>query len=313
MAQIVKLAAPLAGLINRARLGFPRHYFHGSGGIGDDLMCTTVFHELKKRDPRRLAFATYHPALFSNNPDVDKVLWHPRPRLNLWLCEGLPFVRLGYAQYDPVRDADEPLSEHVLTKLCRLAGIAGPVDLLPYLYLTREEFVAGKLAEKQVVMQSSGLGAPYPMLNKEWYPHRFQEVCSRLCRNFTVAQIGSANDPALEGAIDLRGKTTLRQSAAILANSLAFIGLEGFLMHLARAVDCRAVIVYCGRLKPTQIGYIANKNLYSPVACAPCWLRNTCDYNHKCMDMISVEQVVAAAAEQISRHGAPLEIERVEI
>jgi ADP-heptose:LPS heptosyltransferase len=311
--EIAKLAAPLAALFNRARLGFPRHYFHCSGGIGDDLMGTTVFHELKKRDPRGLALATQHPALFSNNPDVDKVLWHPRPRLNRWLREGLPFVRLGYAEYDPAHDADVPPPEHILAATCRLAGITGPVELRPYLFLTREELAAGRLADKQVAMQSSGLAAAHAMRNKEWYPHRFQEVCSVLDRDFSVIQLGSADDPKLEGATDLRGKTTLRESASILANSVVFVGLVGFLMHLARAVDCRAVIVYGGRENPTQTGYSANKNLYSPVACAPCWLRNTCDYNRKCMDMIAVEQVVAAAVEQISRHGAPLEVETAEI
>ena len=94
-----------------------------------------------------------------------------------------------------------------------------------------------------------------------------------------------------------------------MANSLVFIGLEGFLMHLARAVNCRSVIIYGGRIKPSQIGYVANKNLYSPVECSPCWLRNPCDHNRKCMDMITVEQVIVASAEQIGKFGAPLEFQ----
>jgi ADP-heptose:LPS heptosyltransferase len=301
--------APLLGLINRARLGFPRHYFQGTGGIGDDLMCTTVFRELKKRRASRIAVATQHPGLFQNNPDVDKILFHPRPRLNRWLREGLPLIRLGYAAYDPVRDADEPLTEHVLIKLCRLAGLTGQVELRPYLFLTERELAAGRHAENQVVVQSSGLGAPYPMRNKEWYPARFQDVCSRLGADVQVIQIGSAQDPKLEGALDLRGRTSLRESAAILARSRVFIGLEGFLMHLARAVDCRSVIIYGGRLKPSQIGYVANQNLYNPVECAPCWLRNPCDFNRKCMDQITVELVVAAVREEATKPRSPLEVE----
>lgn len=301
--------APLHGWFNRARLGFPRHYFQGTGGIGDDLMCTTVFRELKQRHSGRIAMVTQHPGLFRGNPDVAKILFHPRPRLNRWLRAGLPLVRLGYAAYDPVRDADEPLTEHVLIKLCRLAGLTGRVDLRPYFFLTERELAAGQRAETQVVLQTSGLGAPYPMRNKEWYPARFQEVCRRLGADVQVIQIGSAQDPGLEGALDLRGRTSLRESAAILARSRAFIGLEGFLMHLARAVDCRSVILYGGRLKPSQIGYVANQNLYSPVPCAPCWQRNACGYDHQCMDIITVEQVLAATAAQIGRHGTALEVE----
>ena len=44
---------------------------------------------------------------------------------------------------------------------------------------------------------------------------RFQEVCSALSAHHTVVQIGSRKDPRLEGARDLRGQTTLRESAAI--------------------------------------------------------------------------------------------------
>jgi len=310
---IRKAGAPFAGVFNRIRLGLPPRYFQGTGGIGDDLMCSTVFRELKKRSQSRIAMSTRHPGLFQKNTDLDHVIYHARPRLDYWLRAGLPFLRLGYAAYNPLTDGDEPLTEHVLIKLCRLGGIKGPVELRPYLYLTPEEFTAGRIAADQVVMQSSGLGAPYPMRNKEWYPQRFQEVCSELRRDVPVVQIGAAADPKLEGAIDLRGKTTLRQSAAILANSLVFVGLEGFLMHLARAVDCRSVIIYGGRIKPSQIGYVANKNLYTQARCAPCWLRNPCEFDRKCMDMITVPQVIAATAEQISKYGTLLEVQTANI
>lgn len=304
-----QVLSPVAGVYNRVRLGFPSHYFQGTGGIGDDLMCSTVFRELKKRGKGRISMVTRHPGLFQRNSDVDHVLHHPQPRMEYWLSAGLPFTRLAYAAYDPTTDRDEAPSEHALIKICRLAGIGGPVELRPYLFLNQEEFAAGKIAEDQVVIQSSGLSAAHPMRNKEWYPQRFQEVCSELRKDVQVIQLGSADDPKLEGAIDKRGKTTLRESAAILANSLVYIGLVGFLMHLARAVDCRSVIVYGGREKPTQTGYVANKNLYSQVRCAPCWLRNPCDFDRKCMDMITSKQVIAATAEQISKYGTLLELQ----
>ena len=74
----------------------------------------------------------------------------------------------------------------------------------------------------------------------------------------------------------------------------AFVGLVGFLMHLARAVDCPAVIVYGGREHPDQSGYGANRNLFSRVPCAPCWRWNSCDYNRRCMDEITAKQVATA-------------------
>ena len=40
---VQKIVSPFAGVINRGRLGFPRYFFEGAGGIGDDLMCTAWF------------------------------------------------------------------------------------------------------------------------------------------------------------------------------------------------------------------------------------------------------------------------------
>lgn len=308
-----RIISPIAGMVNRLRLGFPGHYYQGTGLPGDDLMCSAVFRELKKRGVRSMVAATPHRALFQNNPDVDKIIGHANPRLNHWLRLGLPLTPLTYTSYNPLTDADQPPDEHILIKMCRRAGLTGKVELRPYLFLKEAEFAAGKIAENQVVVQSSGLASANAMRNKEWYPQRFQEVCTELRSDLPVVQLGAASDPKLEGAIDLRGKTDFRQAAAVLANSLAFVGLVGFLMHLARAVDCRSVIVYGGREKPAQSGYVANKNLYTQVRCAPCWLRNPCDFDRKCMDVITSAQVVAATAEQIGRYGTLLEVQTAQL
>ena len=304
-----RLVSPFVGVVNRVRHGFPSRFFQGAGRIGDDLMCTTVFRELRKRSKRSLAVATRNPGLFEKNPDVEKIIVLTDTRLNRWGRAGLPIKTLAHSGYDASRDMDLPPDEHILIRMCRLAGISGPVELRPYIFLTPAELAAGRLAENQVAVQSTGLASPLAMLNREWYPQRFQELCAQLRSDVRVVQVGSASDMKLEGAIDLRGKTSLRQTAAVLANSLVFIGLVGFVMRLARAVDCRSVIIYGGREKPAITGYVANKNLYGQVRCAPCWLRNPCEFNRKCMDMITVDQVIAATADQISRYGTLLEVQ----
>ncbi len=304
-----RLVSPFAGVINRARLGFPRRFFQGTGCIGDDLMCSTVFRELRKRGKRGIVIATRSPGLFEKSPDVDRILRQTNAGCNHWGRAGLPLKVLAHSGHDDDRDADVPPDEHVLLRLCRLARVTGPVELRPYIFLTPAELAAGRLAENQVAMQSTGLAAPFALRNREWYPQRFQELCAQLRSDVRVVQLGSPGDMKLEGAIDLRGKTSLRQTAAILANSLVFIGLVGFVMHLARAVDCRSVIIYGGREQPAITGYVANQNLYQQVRCAPCWRRNACDFNRKCMNMITVDQVIVATAGQISRYGTPLEVQ----
>lgn len=304
-----RFVSPVAGFVNGLRHGFPSRFFQGAGRIGDDLMCTTVCRELRKRSKRTLAIVTANPSLFEKNPDLEKIIPRTDSRLNRWGRAGLPVLQLNHTGYDAAQDLDLPPDEHVLIRLCRLAGLTGLIELRPYLFLTPAELAAGKMAENQVAIQSTGLAAPFALRNREWFPERFQELCAQLRSDVRVVQIGSSSDTKLEGAVDLRGKTSLRQTAAVLANSLVFIGLSGFTMHLARAVDCRSVIIYGGRERPAITGYVANKNLYQQVRCAPCWLRNTCEFNHKCMEMITVDHVIAAAAEQISRSGTLLEVQ----
>jgi len=301
---VIKVAPNRLAHFNNARLGFPRRVFHGGGGIGDDLLCTTVFHELKNRGNERIAVRTFYPDLFQNNPDVDIVIRKKIPILASLTVHGLNLFQLTY---------HVPLKEHFLAGMCRDAGISGEVGLRPYIFLRPVELAAGRLFDRQIVIQSAGFGSKHPMKNKEWFPERFQKVADQLQGNASLIQVGSPLDPPLKGALDLRGKTSLREAAAILANSLIFVGQVGFLMHLARAADCRSVIVYGGRETPDKTGYIANKNLVGATPCSPCWEENKCDYDRECMKMISIEAVVNAAIEQIGRHGSPLETQMVHL
>src|SRR5262249_40944014 len=161
-------------------------------------------------------------------------------------------------------------------ELCASAGISGIVSVRPYLSLSEMEKAYGAWARQHVVIQSSGLAARRPMLNKQWYPERFQSVVDLLRGEYKFVQLGSVMDPPLQHVKDLRGATSIRESAAILHHARLYIGTVGFLMHLARAVDCPSVIVYGGREAPWQSGYKCNKNLYNAVACAPCWRWNNC-------------------------------------
>ncbi len=197
--------------------------------------------------------------------------------------------------------------------MCDLVGVRGEVELRPYLNLTAAERSDGALIERQVAIQSSNAGGRWPAITKQWYPDRFQAVIDHLKGEFNFVQLGSSHDPSLAGALDLRDKTSPRQSAAVLANSLLFVGLEGFLMHLARSVETRSVIIYGGRVLPAEIGYSGNANLYVPLPCSPCWKYNSCEYDRECMKRVSVEEVVTALRHQAARVGEPLAVDKAVI
>ncbi len=194
----------------------------------------------------------------------------------------------------------------IIARMCKVSGLAGPIDLRPYVHLTDAEKAAGRVAGRQVAIVSAGLSAKYSMGNKQWYPERFQAVVDALKDRFDFVQLGAPSYPALDGVLDLRGRTTLRESAAVLQQSLLHISHVGMTMHLARAVDCRSVILYGGREHPYQTGYVANENLYTPLPCAPCWKMNSCDFDRECMRRISAGMVSEAVLRQSERCGTPL-------
>jgi hypothetical protein len=307
-------AAPSAASF-LARHGRPDRFINAVGaGIGDDLLCTAMFRELCLRGERNFWVTSKHPELYRGNGDVPVVV-PPLERYDAVVrLLGTKVVYPWYTSYHPAYDRDDPMPEqHLISVMCQKAGITGTITLRPYLALSEREAEAGRRAGRQVAIQSSGLDAKHGMRNKNWSLEKYQGVVTALKDRYDFVQVGSANDPPLDGALDLRGQTTLRETAAVLAGSLAFVGQVGFLMHLARAVDCRSVIVYGGRETPAQSGYPCNENLYSPVHCSPCWRLNSCPYDRMCLQMIDVPEVVAALDVQVGRYGTPLECDTATI
>jgi hypothetical protein len=291
------------------RRGWPRHLVHFYGLTpGDDLMCTAVLREMRRRGRQGVWMMTRFPDLFERNHDADAVVPFDEryERMVSWLGGRRWHAR--YDERDPVADRSTQPEHHIIALMCQACGIAGRVTLRPYLSLSDEERAAGRLAPRQIALHSSGLSAQSAMRNKEWFADRFQGVVDALRREYTFVQLGAPSDPPLNGCIDLRGRTTMRQSAAILANSVLVLAQVGFLMHLARAVDRPAVIIYGGREMPWQSGYSCNVNLWTPLSCAPCWRWSACDnpIERECMRRIAIDDVVAAVRECAEHADEPL-------
>ncbi|HEV7956679.1 MAG TPA: glycosyltransferase family 9 protein [Marisediminicola sp.] len=289
------------------RYGLPDVFVYFLGGIGDDLLLTVMFRELRLRHRPKLWAMSWYPDVFRHNHDVDLVV-PQRPRYERLMKRlKVKIVTPWYSNYHPAYDRDDPYPEqHIISIMCQKAGILGSITLKPYLSLQESERKGGQLVRRQVAIQSGGLTARHAMTNKNWFAERYQSLVSTLSHKYDFVQLGSSSDPPLDGALDLRGKTGIRESAAILDRSLAFVGQVGFLMHLARAVDCRSVILYGGREKPSQSGYTCNENLYREVGCSPCWRLNSCPYERECMRRISTRDAIDALERQVERYGTPL-------
>jgi len=89
-------------------------------------------------------------------------------------------------------------------------------------------------------------------------------------KNYTVIQLGTIDDAAIEGVThDLRGKTSLREAAVILRQAVCHLGTEGGLVHLAHAMKTKSVVLF-GPTSSAFLGYPENVNLVAG-ACTGCW------------------------------------------
>ncbi len=303
----VKLAATVA------RKGFPERLLYFGVAPGDDLLCSVVLRELRKRDHRRVWMMSRFPELFKGINDAAKVVPIDDLYQRFTHRVGGDFRRLVYAEFDPVTDRSDPPSRHIITELCARAGVSGKITIRPYINLTDSEIDEGRWASGKIAIQSSGLAGTHPMANKQWLPDRYQTVVDALKDRYEFIQIGSASDPKLERVRDLRGQTKIRETAAVLAHARLYIGNVGFLMHLARAVECPSVIVYGGREAPWQSGYTCNTNLHGAMPCAPCWQWNRCDFDRECMRQIQAADVVQAVITMMDRPRNPLTVDMAEI
>ena len=106
-----------------ARHGLPGVFVHvPECGLGDILLCSILFRELRKRGARNIWVMSPHPELFENNPDVDRIV-----------CHNDRYVRLAakmqrcivpyYATYQPETDIDLPPHQHIIAEMCRRAKI----------------------------------------------------------------------------------------------------------------------------------------------------------------------------------------------
>jgi hypothetical protein len=289
---------------------------------GDDLLCTAVLRELRRRGRNGLMMISNHLELFIGNDDPAYVrpLWRRYAMYDSTVSICRRFARLCGSEFRQLEyapptgfDRRTPPSRHVVAEMCARAGISGAISIRPYFFLRDEERQWAAWARGKIVIQSSGMNARHPAQNKQWYPERFQAVVDLLQEEAEFVQLGSIDDPPLRHAEDWRGITTMRQSAAVLSQARLHVGHEGFLMHLARAVECPSVIIFGGRVAPYQIGYSCNLNLYSALSCAPCWRANTCEFDRQCMQDISVPDVVAAIRQMLDRPRAPLAVETAEV
>ncbi len=250
-----------------------------SKGIGDNLLLSMLARKLKEKDASTfIVVETPYPELFENNPNVD---W----AMPLHFTTTKRFIKPKY-------HIDPSTQIHLTQQMLRYIGI--DEKGIPELYLTREEIdEARRLVPGKFIAICPEGKQTHSANIKEWDVDRFQRVVD-LLPDHRFVQIGAKGGILLEGVQDMRG-LPLRESAAIMANADLFVGLEGGLMHMSRAVGTRSVVIYGGFIHPRVSAYDNDIVIYIGVDCSPCFTSDVpnrhCDHK-KCMTAISPEMVI---------------------
>lgn len=94
-----------------------------------------------------------------------------------------------------------------------------------------------------------------------------------------------------KAVISLAGKISLAQSAAVVAQCHAFVGVDTGLTHLADAYQ-KPTLALFGSTRPyTQTDNSQTHVIFKNLACAPCKRRPTCNSLFDCMHNIMPEEV----------------------
>jgi ADP-heptose:LPS heptosyltransferase len=224
---------------------------HSNQSIGDVVAITAIPRDLARRYPGefQIGVSTSHEELWFNNPGVALF-----PQLNAGLItklqsEGWRIITMR----NPRVNESNRLPQHYLSSWSQYLGqvLGKPFEVTEFkgdIYMAENEMA------EYPVLGPGGEQIPYWIIvsggkvdySVHWPVHQFmQDVTWRFRDTFgdkvKVVQIGAAGDMHLElrGAIDLRGKTTLRQLVQLVWHSQGCICPNTMLAHLAAAVPIK--------------------------------------------------------------------------
>ncbi|HEX6819511.1 MAG TPA: glycosyltransferase family 9 protein [Ktedonobacterales bacterium] len=200
-------------------------------------------------------------------------------------------------------------------------------DRQPRIYLTARDRTAARVLLREAGLSPANLliamhvGGEGFEGRKRWAPRRFAAVANHLIELFHahILLIGGGDDAPLcdevAGLIApskvtvLAGRTSLKETAALIEMSAMFIGNDSCPLHIAAAVNTPSVGIF-GPSNIQQFQPIGKRNyrqrmVHSNLPCAPCfhfigngapWVPNTC-HSMACLKAITPEMVATAATE----------------
>ena len=289
-------------LTQARQAGYKKLFFTWTG-LGDSVVFLKAICEYHKHFKEKVLIVTYYPFLFNGLPFVDilqDILLEDEKSFVILQQYGIEPIfcsTLRFRFLAPSFKSNVFLwpDKHMVTAVCESMGISGTVNIAPKIHLSDEEKQIGKISDKQICIISQGL-----QKYKTWPLDKTCKLVEKNHKQYDFIQLGLTSDPPLPHVLDMRGKLTLSEVASYLYNSKLFVGPQGGLMHLARAVNCHSVIIASAGEPVNCSLYQGNIFVTPKTSCSLCSrnLRDPqhqpCFFNYSCIKNIQEEDVSSA-------------------
>ncbi len=132
---------------------------------------------------------------------------------------------------------------------------------------------------------------------RKWPFDNWQNLVNQLKANYpnlVIVQCGLKSSSLLSDVIDLRGYTSnFREACLLISKCKIFICTDGGLMHAARAMNAKTIVIWGGLNKAEFLGYPDKHFIVNRVvSCSPCGNLGWCDFDIKCMKGVTVDDVL---------------------
>ena len=286
------------------------------GGVGDVMVCTPALRAIKEKYPCHQLIVyclnKQHRDVLLNNPYIDSVrlvggkyMWKYPAHLYAYLFnpKKLKYYYMFF-QHIPLSWAYAKHVKDIVPEIFGDLGLELAHREVQLFFTWAEENKARKalvLYRNVVIMHIHSRSSA----NHHWPIEKWQELVSSL-PGYTFIQIGHSDEPYVTGALDWRGKTTLREALCLVKYADSFVGVDSSLAHATNAFNIPGVVLF-GDSSPVFWGHENNINIFKGIRCSPCFYyldADHCPYGHECMNHITVEEVRNALTEQLNIPGA---------
>lgn len=239
---------------------------HIEGGIGKNILSTSVVSSLKTADPeRKIILVTAWPQVWFNNPNIEQM--YPMGQVANFYKNYVQGHDTKIYRLEPYHTEDYILNKNHLIKIwCELCGVTWD-GTAPQLYFSLLELEYLKLKMYQNVskpiflLQTNG-GSPQNGRPYSWYRDmptlNAIDVVEHYKNDYHIYHLGYENQQLLPNCHKLTLDT--REALAAVNFSQKRLLIDSFPQHAAAAFGLKSVVCWIGN-DPNVLGYNFHINL----------------------------------------------------